>query len=85
MRGEGGHELWEAVLAHRRHLERTGQLAERRARRAGEELRTIIARSLEQRALGIAGGERFGALQAAVVARRTDPYQAADELIAAAG
>ena len=84
-RGEGGKALWEAVLAHKAHLERTGQLAERRARRAGDELRTIIARSLEQRALAMAGGERFGALQEAVVARRTDPYQAADELIDAAG
>ena len=84
-RGEGGAALWSAVLDHRAHLERTGQLAERRARRARDELRTIIARSLEQRALGLAGGEHFGALQAAVVERRTDPYEAADELIAAVG
>ena len=83
-RGEGGDALWDVVLAHKAHLERTGQLAERRARRAGDELRTIIARSLEQRALGIAGGDRFGALHAAVVDRRTDPYQAADELLEAA-
>jgi LAO/AO transport system kinase len=77
--------MWESVLAHRAHLERTGQLAERRARRAGDELRTIIARSLEQRAMGIAGGSRFTELHAAVVKRTTDPYEAADELIAAAG
>ncbi len=83
-RGEGAKAMWEAVCAHKAHLERTGQLEERRARRAGDELRTIIARSLEQRALGIAGGERFTELHAAVVARTTDPYQAADELIAAA-
>jgi len=84
-RGEGAKSMWEAVCAHKAHLERTGQLAERRARRAGDELRTIIARRLEQRALGIAGGERFTELHAAVVARTTDPYEAADELIAAAG
>lgn len=84
-RGEGAEAMWEAVLRHRAHLERTGQLAERRSRRAAEELRTIIARRLEQRALGIAGGERFSELHAAVVARATDPYEAADDLIAAAG
>lgn len=84
-RGEGATEVWEAVLGHRAHLVRTGQLAERRSRRAGDELRTIIARRLEQRALGVAGGERFTELHAAVVDRTTDPYEAAEELIAAAG
>ncbi len=84
-KGEGATAMWQAVAGHRSHLERTGQLADRRARRAGDELRTIIARRLEQRALGIAGGKRFDDLHAAVVARATDPYTAADELIAAAG
>jgi LAO/AO transport system kinase len=84
-KGEGATAMWEAVNGHRSHLERTGQLADRRARRAGDELRTIIARRLEQRALGIAGGKRFDDLHAAVVTRTTDPYTAADELIAAAG
>jgi LAO/AO transport system kinase len=84
-RGEGAEQVWAAVLDHRSHLERTGQLAERRSQRAAEELRTIIARRMEERALGIAGGQRFEELHAEVVERRTDPYEAADELIDAAG
>ena len=74
-REEGAKALWEAVLAHRAHLERTGQLAERRSLRAADELRTIIARRLEQRALGIAGGDRFAHLHAAVVAPHHRPLR----------
>jgi LAO/AO transport system kinase len=75
-------ELWEAVVGHRAHVEATGELARRRARRVEEELRTIVARRLEEAALDRTGGATFARLHAAVVARRIDPYAAADELLA---
>jgi LAO/AO transport system kinase len=84
-RGEGGAELWSAVLDHRAHLERTGQLAERRAaaRPGGApddhrpQPRAARPRPRRRRALRRAAGRRRRA------AHR--PYEAADELIAAAG
>jgi LAO/AO transport system kinase len=47
--GEGTAELWAAVADHRAYLEREGLLAERRARRLAEEVRTIVVHSLERR------------------------------------
>ena len=81
--GEGVPELWASIGAHKEHLERTGLLAERRARRLTDELRTILVRRLEERATGTASGPDFDRLHAAVLARRLDPYAAADELLAA--
>jgi LAO/AO transport system kinase len=80
--GEGVAELWDAVLDHRRHLERSGLLAERRARRIEDELRTIVARRLEAEAVARTTSAGFERLKAAVVERRLDPYTAADELLA---
>src|SRR5207237_6786747 len=80
--GEGTAELWAAVADHRTYLERERLLAERRARRLADEVRTIVVHSLERRveqALG-AGYER---LLADVTARRLDPYSAAAEIVAA--
>jgi LAO/AO transport system kinase len=78
---EGVTELWAAVLDHRSYLEATGGLERRRSTRLLEELRTIVARSLEQRAYELTTGEAFEALHQAVVARELDPYAAADKII----
>ena len=80
-KGDGVTELWEAVVAHRAHLESTGGLERRRSDRALDELRDIVARSLEQRAYELTTGEGFARLHAEVVARRLDPYTAADEIM----
>ena len=80
-KGEGITELWEAVLAHRAHLESSGGLARRRSDRAHDELRAIVARSLEQRAYELTTGDGFARLHADVVARRLDPSTAADTII----
>lgn len=74
-------DVWAAVEEHRRHAETTGELARRRAFRAADELREIVARRLEQRARELCGEERWQALTADVVAGSIDPWTAADEMI----
>ncbi len=80
--GEGVPELWEAVLDHRRHAEESGLLAERRTFRLREELREIVAQRLGRRAREICTGERWDELTDEVVTRSTDPWSAADEMLA---
>jgi len=79
--GAGVAELWRAVEAHRGHATTSGELERRRAFRAGEELRELVVRRLEQRARELCGQERWAALTAAVVAGEIDPWSAAEELI----
>ena len=79
--GEGVAELWEAVLAHRRHGVSTGALERRRAFRLGEELREIVAQRLGRRARQLCSGERWEELTADVANRVTDPWTAADEML----
>ncbi len=81
--GEGVPALWEAVLAHREYAESSGQLRERRAFRLREELREIVATRLGRRARQICSGERWDELTDAVVDLSTDPWTAADEMLAA--
>ncbi len=78
---EGVPALWDAVLAHRAYAETSGQLAERRSFRTGEELREIIANRLRERAREICTGDRWDALTEAVVSQTTDPWTAADEML----
>jgi LAO/AO transport system kinase len=77
--------LWAAVLEHRAHITESGELARRREFRLREELREIVARRLEQRAREIVTGVRWSELQADVVARTTDPWAAADEMLRSIG
>jgi LAO/AO transport system kinase len=79
--GDGVDELWQAVVDHRAHLEATGGLAKRRADRLVDELRRIVAHTLEERAWQRTTGPAFDALVAEVDARRLDPYAAADRVI----
>jgi LAO/AO transport system kinase len=80
--GQGVTDLWDAVLAHRAYAEASGQLAERRSFRLREELREIVAQRLGRRARQICSGDRWDELTDAVVARTTDPWSAADEMLA---
>ncbi len=81
--GEGVPELWEAVLSHRAHAEESGILKERRTFRLREELREIIAQRLGRKARAICTGTRWDELTEEVVERTTDPWTAADEMLAA--
>ena len=78
--GRGIDDLWDAVLAHRAHLEADGRLAERRARRMRDELRRIVMGRLAEDAGVLLEGPGFDELVADVVARRVDPYTAAESL-----
>jgi LAO/AO transport system kinase len=83
--GEGVPELWDAVVRHRAEISANGLLAARRDFRLREELREIVARRLEMRARQICTGERWEQIQADVLARRTDPWSAADEMLRGVG
>ena len=80
--GAGLAELWEAVAAHRRFLEGSGVLSERRARRLDEELRHIVLHHLATRVAAHLAGPRYERVTADLAARRTDPWSAAEVLLA---
>jgi LAO/AO transport system kinase len=80
-RSDGVDELWAAIGQHKAHLESSGGLAKRREGRLAEELRTIVARTLEARAYELTGTDRVAKLRDDIAARRIDPYDAADEII----
>ncbi|HUP86270.1 MAG TPA: methylmalonyl Co-A mutase-associated GTPase MeaB [Acidimicrobiales bacterium] len=75
--GEGIDELWAAIGEHRAWLESSGELARRRAERIDRELREIVVRRLEQKADSL----DFSELHDEVLARRIDPYAAADKIL----
>jgi LAO/AO transport system kinase len=79
--GEGVGELWEAVCRHRAHLTASGELAERRRRRAAEEVTRLVAAQLAARARALTEGPQAAELAAAVARGETDPWSAADELL----
>ncbi len=80
--GEGVAAVWDAVLAHREYAQTSGELGQRRTFRLREELREIVAQRLGRRAREICTGERWDELTDAVVAHTTDPWSAADEMLA---
>jgi LAO/AO transport system kinase len=80
--GDGVVELWDAVLAHRDHAHTSGELTQRRAYRSREELREIVTNRLRERARELCTGDRWDQLTEAVVDQSTDPWTAADEMLA---
>jgi LAO/AO transport system kinase len=83
--GEGVPAVWDEIERHRSHLESSGELETRRQRRTADELKEIVVGLLEQRAQAVAGGRDFDEVLADVVARRTDPYTAAETIIGRLG
>ncbi|WP_307812710.1 methylmalonyl Co-A mutase-associated GTPase MeaB [Phycicoccus sp. CSK15P-2] len=82
--GHGVDELLEAVDRHREHLGERG-LRERRLLRAAREVEGLVLETLRARVGGVAGDERLDALAVDVVDGRTDPWAAADALVAELG
>ena len=80
-KSEGTAELWETIRQHRAHIEANGELAKRRAGRLEDELRTIVARTLEAQAYEMTGKAEVDALRAAIADRSLDPYEAAERII----
>ena len=81
--GEGVAEVWDAVARHRAHLEATGELTERRRRRAAEEITRLVAVRLMERARATSGGDQAAALANEVADGALDPWSAAERLLEA--
>lgn len=79
---EGVDEVVEALDRHRAHLEESGQLAVRRTRRARDEIEAIAVTELRQQWRSVHEDTRLDELAAQVVAGGTDPYAAAETLLA---
>ena len=80
--GEGIGEVVAALDGHRDWLDRTGSLAARRRSRAEGEIEAIAFGLLRSRIGDLHGDARLESLAARVVAGETDPYAAADDLVA---
>jgi LAO/AO transport system kinase len=79
--GSGVDDLWAAIRRHRGHLERSGELARRRAARRRAELSRIVVERLRARADELCGGDSFEAVHSRVERGELDPWSAADELL----
>ena len=79
-KGDGIDELWAAVEKHRAWQEEHGLLEARRRRRVEREIRDIVAERFRTR-VETECSEDLQNLTDDVVARRVDPYEAADQLI----
>jgi LAO/AO transport system kinase len=81
-RGEGVDELAQALDDHLEWAQACGAWERRRLRRAACEIETIAVTALRERIGDLRDGLRVEQLAAAVVAGTTDPYAAADRLLA---
>ena len=79
--GEGVAELYDAIAAHKLHLETTGDADERRRSRLREELRGLVGAEMLERAAGLCSGPRFDKIVEEVAQRLQDPYTAVEELL----
>ena len=82
---EGIADLWEAIESHRKHLESTGGLAERRRARLLHEVEAMVAERLRARAASLLEAGALESLAEDLVERRIDPYGAADTLMGRLG
>ena len=81
-RGDGLGEVAAELDRHRAWLESSGELERRRVRRARDEIEAIAVTALRERWGDVHGRTELDELAAAVVAGTSDPYAAADELLA---
>jgi LAO/AO transport system ATPase len=72
----------EKIAGHRRWLEFSGEGHRRRSERAAREFEAIALAALRERMGDVHGSAALGSLADAVVAGKTDPYRAADDLLA---
>jgi LAO/AO transport system kinase len=81
-RGEGLDELVAEIDRHAAWLRETGELASRRTRRARDEIEAIAVTALRERWGDVHGRSELDELAAAVAAGDSDPYAAAETLLA---
>jgi len=79
--GDGVDALYDAIVAHRAHLESTGEADVRRRARLRDELRGMVRARLEERVDAVCDGPEFDAAIDKVAARTKDPYAAVDALL----
>lgn len=80
--GEGVAEVVDALEEHHRRLVETGELERRRVRRVRDEIEALALASLRRRWEERDDGDRLERLAARVVAGESDPYAAAEDLLA---
>ena len=80
-RGEGIDEVVAEIDRHHAWLASSGELESRRTRRARDEIEAIAVTALRARWGDVHGRSELDELAAAVVAGKSDPYAAADELL----
>ena len=81
-RGDGVDKLVEAIAAHRRHLESSGELDRRRRQRAAREVEEVALADLRAELGTLGHGEALETLAEQVAAGKLGPYSAADQLLA---
>ncbi|MGA8246297.1 MAG: methylmalonyl Co-A mutase-associated GTPase MeaB [Nocardioides sp.] len=81
-KGEGIDEVVTEVARHLAWLESSGELAARRTRRARDEIEAIAVTALRRRWGDVHGRSELDDLAAAVAAGESDPYAAAETLLA---
>jgi LAO/AO transport system kinase len=81
-RREGIDEIVAAIAKHRQWLTSHGELRRRREQRAAAEVEAIVLEAVRGRIAALGDGTTLRTLAAAVAAGRTDPYTAADDILA---
>ena len=81
-KGEGLDEVVAEIERHRAWLEASGELGVRRTRRARDEIEAIAVTALRERWGDVHGRSELDELAAAVAAGESDPYGAAETLLA---
>ena len=81
--GKGIDDVMEALDKHVSWMENSGTLRERRVRRAGDEIESIALQQLRARMGDLRHGNGVDELAAYVEHGKTDPYAAADQVVAA--
>jgi LAO/AO transport system kinase len=79
--GMGFDALWGAIRSHEEHLKGEGRLEARRRERFSAEIREIVGERLKAALEQAAGADVFEKLTDDVLARKLDPYSAAEELL----
>ncbi len=78
---QGTSDLWDAIEAHRKHLDSSGELERKRRARILREVEDMVSVRLRRRAAQMLEAGALEALAEDLVARRVDPYRAADLLM----
>ena len=81
VRGEGVDELWDAIEEHRKHQEASESLEKKRNRRILEEVKSMVAFRLRERAAGLLAADGTDPIAGDLAERRIDPYRATEILL----